>query len=275
MFSGSLPKDISIYATTASNPKESSWGTYCSVLGHESYVDGKDLQTCLGDLYSVNWMENVEQNPSMVETLLAQYMIVKNETAPPKKPTPGRPGGSHVMQYGDLSLDTLPIGDFLGPKQTNTSSMSTAAVRHGSAVSARDIKLHTLYTQYVKAATASERADRAERLQREIAQRQGAEAAFRRLAELAYPGDLKKQAMALHGTDAQPLQPLCELAVHNAMAQCDSFDARSGHALKFQRVAVNLCADESLGWQRDVQTASAMAKDACSVNTHGPSAVVV
>merc|ERR1712217_410468 len=129
--------------------------------------------------------------------------------------------------------------------------------------------------QYVKAETASERASRAERLQKEITQRQGAEAVFRRLVELAYPSDLEKRTLALHGTDAQPLQPPCELAVHNAMAQCSKFEARSGYALKFQRVAVNLCADESLGWQSDVQKASAMARNACSEETHGTSAIVV
>lgn len=50
----SLPKDINVYATTASNAKESSWGTYCMP---DDIVDGIHLGTCLGDLYSVNWMQ--------------------------------------------------------------------------------------------------------------------------------------------------------------------------------------------------------------------------
>ena len=52
-----LPKDIDVYATTASNAKESSWGTYC---GAHDTVDGKQMRTCLGDLYSVNWMEDTD-----------------------------------------------------------------------------------------------------------------------------------------------------------------------------------------------------------------------
>merc|ERR1712194_841743 len=68
MFEGVLPDGIDVYATTASNAKESSWGTYCG--GNSSKVDGKDIGSCLGDLYSVNWMENTDENPSMVETLL-------------------------------------------------------------------------------------------------------------------------------------------------------------------------------------------------------------
>merc|ERR1712056_98373 len=89
-FSGSmfenLTTDMNIYATTAANAKESSWGTYCG--GTQSYVNGKNLHTCLGDLYSVNWMENTDANPTMVETLLRQYGIVKWETKPRLKPTP-------------------------------------------------------------------------------------------------------------------------------------------------------------------------------------------
>lgn len=37
MFDGLLPTDINIYATTAANPEESSYGTYC---GGDSVVDG-------------------------------------------------------------------------------------------------------------------------------------------------------------------------------------------------------------------------------------------
>jgi legumain len=44
-----LPKDIGVFATTAANAQESSWGTYCSP--HDK-VDGKSIGSCLGDLYS-------------------------------------------------------------------------------------------------------------------------------------------------------------------------------------------------------------------------------
>lgn len=37
MFEGLLPSDVNIYATTAANSEESSYGTYC---GLESSVDG-------------------------------------------------------------------------------------------------------------------------------------------------------------------------------------------------------------------------------------------
>lgn len=55
IFEGLLPEDLNIYATTASNADESSWGTYCpgDLLGPPP-----EYCTCLGDLYSVSWMED-------------------------------------------------------------------------------------------------------------------------------------------------------------------------------------------------------------------------
>lgn len=57
MFDGLLKPEWNIYATTAANGYESSWGCYC---GGEAMVNGVSLGTCLGDLYSVNWMENLD-----------------------------------------------------------------------------------------------------------------------------------------------------------------------------------------------------------------------
>ena len=55
MFEGLLPKDWNIYVTTASNPDESSWATYCP--GSDD-PPPSEYDTCLGDLYSVAWMED-------------------------------------------------------------------------------------------------------------------------------------------------------------------------------------------------------------------------
>ena len=55
IFEGIMPKDINIYVTTASNAEENSWGTYCP--GMEPSPP-PEYVTCLGDLYSVSWMED-------------------------------------------------------------------------------------------------------------------------------------------------------------------------------------------------------------------------
>jgi len=55
VFDGLLPKILDIYVTTASNPYESSYGTYCGdvIPNPKGYED-----TCLGDVFSVSWMED-------------------------------------------------------------------------------------------------------------------------------------------------------------------------------------------------------------------------
>lgn len=108
MFQDILPPNISVYATTAANAFESSWGTYCPP---EDSVNGTELGTCLGDLYSVNWMENVEaQNKTsgghINETLYQQYAAVANAT-----------NLSHVMAWGDMSFQNWTIDTFEGNGQ--------------------------------------------------------------------------------------------------------------------------------------------------------------
>jgi legumain len=49
MFSDILPDSINILAVTAANETESSWGCYC---------DDPVLTTCLGDTFSVQWLQD-------------------------------------------------------------------------------------------------------------------------------------------------------------------------------------------------------------------------
>ena len=55
-------------------------------------VGGKYIGSCLGDLFSVNWMEDSDANDLSVETLAEQAATVKRET-----------DKSPVQQFGDLS----------------------------------------------------------------------------------------------------------------------------------------------------------------------------
>lgn len=57
MFENILKKDIGIYAVSAANSKESSWGAYCYP---DDLVEGTHIGSCLGDLFSVNWMEDLD-----------------------------------------------------------------------------------------------------------------------------------------------------------------------------------------------------------------------
>ncbi|XP_054159327.1 legumain-like [Oppia nitens] len=104
MFNKLLPKDINIYATTASSPTEPSYTKYWS----EKYG------TALGDEYSVGWIQNSEEHDLSKYTLQEQYEYTKAWTKM-----------SHVQQYGDLSIAQLPVGQFLGHKKSSKLSQSS------------------------------------------------------------------------------------------------------------------------------------------------------
>jgi legumain len=100
MFDNILPNNINVYAVTAANPDESSWGTYCPP---DDMVNGVEINSCLGDLFSVNWMEDADKYSSSKETLDQQFTRVRNLTAQ-----------SHVMRYGDLHFTKEVTGNFYG-----------------------------------------------------------------------------------------------------------------------------------------------------------------
>lgn len=62
----SLAKNTKIYALSAAGPDESSWGTYCPP---DDIVSNKHIGSCLGDLFSVNWMEDDDSSDVTTETL--------------------------------------------------------------------------------------------------------------------------------------------------------------------------------------------------------------
>merc|ERR1711934_1093293 len=112
--SGSMFEGMStpgVYALSASGPSESSWGTYC---GSDAMVDGKSVGSCLGDLFSVNWMEDSDVEDVTSETLGEQADTVVTKT-----------DKSKVMQWGDLSFQTDKVSEFQGDKATEGSNTET------------------------------------------------------------------------------------------------------------------------------------------------------
>jgi len=158
MFENILKKDINVYAVSAANGKESSWGTYCSP---DDKVNGVHVGSCLGDLFSVNWLEDldaaIEKKQLGVETLQTQFNTVQQET-----------NKSHVLQWGDLAITSEFIGEFeAGTYSTSKHSMWSAfksagysalteglgytttmiTQKNDFAVDVRDTKLHNLYAK--------------------------------------------------------------------------------------------------------------------------------
>jgi len=143
MFNNVLPNDINIFATTAANPHESSYACYYD----------RSRRTYLGDVYSVNWMEDSDKEDIETETLDAQYQIVKQITTT-----------SHVMEYGDLTIATADVvGQFQGPDEPSLKT-SVPAVSTKDGVPSLDVPLDILYRRLADAEAPQER----RRLQAEI-----------------------------------------------------------------------------------------------------------
>ncbi|GAB4837136.1 hypothetical protein Ancab_002047 [Ancistrocladus abbreviatus] len=74
MFDGLLPQGLNIYATTASNANESSWGFYCPGLYPPP---PPEYETYLGDLFSISWLEDSDKSNLGMETLEKQYQVLR------------------------------------------------------------------------------------------------------------------------------------------------------------------------------------------------------
>jgi len=107
IFQGMDMNNTRIYATTAANAVESSWGTYCPGMEPGS---PPEFHTCLGDLYSVSFLEDTDDADRRHETLQAQFDSVKERTSNHFTYRMG----SHVLQWGDLSFTSDALGKYLG-----------------------------------------------------------------------------------------------------------------------------------------------------------------
>lgn len=267
-----LPTHLNIYATTAANDQESSWATYCPP---EDMVNGQEINSCLGDLYSVNWMEDADQvlAHAKTQTLQQQFNIVQNLT-----------DQSHVSKFGDFSFVNLPILDFEGQPKTEQKQPKHAAHTHAdvhqprhpkkdvsssvqsfkdlhhchsdyspeytvpqgkalsSRVDSRDVSLHLAYYRYIRAKPNTLQAKLAlYSLQREIKMRKMMDAFFTKFAQ-----ELETQANALFVADdllQPPTLPILNWSCVKQSVkylQSTSF-SYTDYSLKFHKVIVNAC----------------------------------
>jgi len=224
MFEGLIRPNISVYVTTASNAVESSWGTYCPP---DDMVNGKAINSCLGDLYSINWMENADAlGPT--ETLQAQFVDVRTKTTQ-----------SHVMQYGDTTWTSEPIGNYLGGNNTFKAEVVTNPSKSASNVKSADIPMHLAYYKYLRAESTDfeTRMTLAKQLQQHLARRLAVDNVFMDLSLAANNVD----AFSLKAKMPVVCDGRCCEKLSNAFAaQCGGWD---DYALQYHRVVVNLCVD--------------------------------
>lgn len=106
-----LGENYGVAAMTASNATESSWADYCPP--NDDVVNGVHIGSCLGDLFSTNWMEDTESHNPANESLLEQYQTVKELTF-----------ASPVELFGELDFGNEFVGDFQGVDEGAKPSIS-------------------------------------------------------------------------------------------------------------------------------------------------------
>nr|CAH8823204.1 unnamed protein product [Trichobilharzia regenti] len=137
MFSKILPSNMNIYATTAANPRESSWATFCS---------DPQISTCLADLYSYDWIVDSEKHELTKRSLDDQFKEVRRET-----------DMSHVQRYGDSKLGKLKLSEFQGSKKKVSTDNNTTVMKPKDSMPSRDVPIHTLRRQIMMTNDAKEK----------------------------------------------------------------------------------------------------------------------
>ena len=257
-----LQSDGKILAVTASNAKESSWGTYC---GDAAMVKGKNIGSCLGDLFSVNWMEDDDLGKLASETFRSQISKVTKLT-----------NQSHVCSFGDKSFENEAIGDVEVEGAALSETPST-----DSSVDARDIYVSQAFwawqnapeelksqawTRFVSIINDRERDDQlfAKIGGKACADSQGPEKCQKKM--LDERSELKD--MECHYALARAVHEHCPVsASHHATG------GWNGYNMKFSQVLLNLCeGQELLG--KDLEQLSKIVQEEC-IQTKGLTEMVV
>ena len=96
MFEGLLPGNIGVMAVTAANSTAPSFACYYD----------QQLDTFLGDVFSVSWLENADSADIEQETVKQQIEDIDNRTSV----------YSQIGEFGDSHIEKLIAGKFQGPK---------------------------------------------------------------------------------------------------------------------------------------------------------------
>ena len=220
-----LKGDQRVYGVTASNATLSSWAAYCSP---DDMVQGVEIGTCLGDLFSVNWMEDTEANNPLVETLDVQFANVQTLTT-----------ASPVMKFGDFSFMSEPVADFEGNNDGTATWLEkvlqmapvgvSSKANQSTLWDSRDVKMNYLHRKVQK--NGDEQAQ--QELVNELQSRMESDSLFKDL----FPNHVSNE-MEVSPKDFDCLRFL--MSTHDSF--CGRFD---DYSLKYVKHLVHTCETES------------------------------
>lgn len=224
-----LSPNINVFATTAANGHESSYACYWD----------EKRRTYLGDVYSVNWMEDSDKEDITVETLQKQFEIVREET-----------NTSHCQEFGNLTMGQEPIGFFqgMGSPAMKPNFKGTPKVPITDAIPSPDVPLAILYKSLELAKTEEEKRHLLQEIKYEEESRLRIKATMEKIAERLVPH--RQSLRKVLETSASPREEFCyKEAVTLFRKQCFNF-TKYEHALRHIYVLANLCDRKELSIYR-------------------------
>ncbi|KAG8182723.1 hypothetical protein JTE90_026174 [Oedothorax gibbosus] len=215
MFENILPNNINVFATTAANSEESSYACY---------FDDK-RETYLGDLYSVNWMEDSDKEVLTKETLQTQFQIVKKETT-----------DSHVQEFGDMNIAKMHVSEFQGKKPTKP--VVYPKVEKNS-VRSRDVPIEIVKRKFLKANSADEQAQVLKKMNKMLRNRQFLASKVSEILTAIFHDQEKESEMLNRHL------PLRNFECYDHLREFFNEEcfrlSKNEYALDFMHVLVNLC----------------------------------
>ncbi|KAK3092585.1 hypothetical protein FSP39_004645 [Pinctada imbricata] len=221
MFYNLLPKDYNILALTASNPDQSSYACYWD----------EERETYLGDVFSVNWLQDSDKEDLAKETIKKQFHIIKKET-----------NTSVVCEYGDKTIAEMTVSEFQG-KEKSTANVYPAPDPNIGAVPSENVDLEILKYQYRTAMTEDDRMFYLDKLEQETKRRESVPVIVKKIVDRA-TNNINGRAKFLMDTRYDLYDTDCYKTVVEHLADnCPMLGLREqfGYALKHLYAFVNLC----------------------------------
>ena len=111
-----LPDDIGVYAVTATNATYYAYSVACDSVAF------KKSQTCLGGLFSINWVNELQSGDRTEASMDMQFREARTAASKLCIPT----------QHGDLSIAKKGVIDFFGDNALNTKPMLNKRLRRSA-----------------------------------------------------------------------------------------------------------------------------------------------
>jgi len=224
MFQLEEPLPPSFLAMTAANDT-SSYGTYCPP---DDVVDGIEMNTCLGDLFSINWLEDDDAYKTG-ETIKEQFQVVKAET-----------NESLVCLWGDESLADLPLSTFIGaPKGESRLSKPFKRGDSKTSVPSRDIPQYLAEWREKRAKGHEKKLLMGQQVKKLMDQRNAVRAQSAKLVNLGCNGNEECIERAQEGVKA-PFPADCHPTLVRSVAEC-GVDV----AIDVSKALANICKNKA------------------------------